>query len=296
MKIAVLIQCHKNPEQVNLMLEAMRNPSFIFFIHIDKKSAMKSRMIRRKDVIFLPDSYRVDVQWGKNSMVDATIHLLEYAQSKGDFDFYWLCSGQDFPIKSMDYIIQWFETHKENDFIQLFNTKNSGENHENNYDKRNAVYFPEWMLGKETWKRVIKRVYTELTGGYNRTYGWARRKPVNGLRFYYGSSWICLTKRTLQWITRYLQEHPEYHQFFQHCNCPDESFFQTLVMNSPYAGKRADYLHYIEWPEGKNSPKILTTEDISKLAASDKLMARKLDLSIDASMINELRRRLLCRR
>ena len=64
-----------------------------------------------------------------------------------------------------------------------------------------------------------------------------------------------------------------YYAYFKNCNCPDESFFQTLMMNSSYADRRMDYLHYVEWPEGMNNPKVLTMDDYHKLVVSEKLMA-----------------------
>lgn len=73
-----------------------------------------------------------------------------------------------------------------------------------------------------------------------------------------------------------------------HCSTPDESFFQTLVMNSPYKDKREDYLHYVDWSEEKTSPKILTIEDIEELKHSDKLMARKFDIALDERVVEEL--------
>lgn len=50
-------------------------------------------------------------------------------------------------------------------------------------------------------------------------------------------------------------EHPEYIKLFKHSLCPDECFFQTLVMNSPFAGSVKPYLHYIKWEKGKSSPR-----------------------------------------
>lgn len=41
MKLAILLLCHKNPEQVNLFLETLRHPDIEFFIHIDKKTDMQ---------------------------------------------------------------------------------------------------------------------------------------------------------------------------------------------------------------------------------------------------------------
>lgn len=288
MKIAVLIQCHKDPRQINKMLDGMRHPDFSFFLHVDRKSAIGPELLRGEDIVLLPDEERVEVCWSRLSQVDATLNLFKCARARGDYDLFWLCSGQDFPIKSPERIARWLEEHRENDFLELFPSRSSGLDRENNYDKRNAIYFPEWMLGRENWRRAAKRLYMEITGGYGKTFRFARRAPVDGLDFYFGSSWICLTRRSLDWVMTYLDEHPEYHEFFKNCNCPDESFFHTLVMNSPYAEHRMDFLHYVEWPAGKSSPKVLTMADRQKLLDSDKLLARKFDREIDEQIMDFL--------
>ena len=91
----------------------------------------------------------------------------------------------------------------------------------------------------------------------------------------------------VDWILIYLRNHHYYISYFKHCSTPDESFFQTLVMNSPYKDKRKDYLHYIDWSEGKSSPKTLTMEDVEKLKNSDKLMARKFDIKFDREILDK---------
>ena len=188
-------------------------------------------------------------------------------------------------------IFDFFEKHSENDFVELFKSKNAGLGRDNNFDKRNAIYFPFWILGKGRWKRIIKRTYTEITGGYNKTFRWALRRQLEDLKFYFGSSWVCLSDRTLRWMLQYISDHPDYYQYMRNCNCPDESFFQTLLMNSPYAEYRLDYLHYVDWSEGKSNPKVLKKDDFDKLMASKKLMARKFDMTIDKCIINMLRER-----
>lgn len=40
MKLAILLLCHKNPEQINLFLETLHHPDIEFFIHVDKKTNM----------------------------------------------------------------------------------------------------------------------------------------------------------------------------------------------------------------------------------------------------------------
>jgi hypothetical protein len=41
---AILIQCHKNPEQVNMLLDALQHPDVDIFVHVDKKSDIGSQL------------------------------------------------------------------------------------------------------------------------------------------------------------------------------------------------------------------------------------------------------------
>ena len=38
MKIAVLIQCHKNAKQINFLLNKLNHPDIDCYLHIDKKA------------------------------------------------------------------------------------------------------------------------------------------------------------------------------------------------------------------------------------------------------------------
>lgn len=290
MKIAVLIQCHKDPEQVNMMIRAMRHSAFSFYIHVDRKSGIGPLLETGDQVFLLPEEERVDVRWSRFSIVESSLKLFRFAAAHGEYDYFWLCSGQDFPIKSPEQMLSLFEAGGESVYADLTPSKNTGAG-ENNYDKRTAVYFPEWMLDKSLWKRVLKRAYVELTGGYRHTFSWARRHAACDLRFYYGSAWVCLSKNCLAWIFEYLERHPEYSAFLKNSNCSDETFFQTLIMNSPFASCRRDGLHYTKRPKNSNSPKILRIEDLDSLLDSPRLMARKFDRFVDGEILKELKRR-----
>lgn len=64
MKVAILIQCHKNPGQINRLLKVMEHRDVEFFLHIDLKSTMEKDIAKRKDVHILPKRLRVKVAWG----------------------------------------------------------------------------------------------------------------------------------------------------------------------------------------------------------------------------------------
>lgn len=289
MKEAILIQCHKNPDQVNMLLQALQHPDVDIYVHVDKKSDICSEIVQTSPQIhILPDKYRVDVQWATFSQVRATLNLLGYASHHGKYEHYWLCSGQDYPIKPINQIVSFLHEHSDTNFVQIWPSKNGGGT-ENNLDKRTAIYFPQCVLGNGLTQRIAKRVFVELTGGYNRTFGIFRRKAPDNVKFYFGSSWICFSEEMEQWMEEYLESHMGFIRFHRNVNCPDETFFQTLLMNSPYREKRADYLHYVDWSDGGNRPGTLTVKDSGKLRNSDKLMARKFDEAIDKEIIEILK-------
>ena len=79
MKIAVLIQCHKNSKQINLLLDKLDHPNIDSYIHVDKKAAFADEIVHRENVFVLPDEQRVSVEWAQISQVTATLNLLNTA-------------------------------------------------------------------------------------------------------------------------------------------------------------------------------------------------------------------------
>lgn len=51
MKIAILIQCHKNPKQINLLLERLNHPDIDCYLHIDKKADFTDKIIHREKCV-----------------------------------------------------------------------------------------------------------------------------------------------------------------------------------------------------------------------------------------------------
>lgn len=172
MRIAILIQCHKNPKQINLLLERLNHPDIDCYLHIDKKADFADKIIHRENVFVLPDEQRVSVEWAQISQVTATLNLLNTAAAsiRGGYDYYWLISGQDWPLRSADKIVEFFMQHNGENFIQYWSSKNFGKHIQNNFDKRNQIYFPEGIIGRKFWQKVLKRGWVEISGGYNRTW------------------------------------------------------------------------------------------------------------------------------
>lgn len=127
MKIAFLMQCHKCIEQINVLSEILSSDGDDVYIHFDKKSKENRNLIHRcENVFLLPIEETESVYWGKYSQCISTINLINKSLNSGKrYDYIWLISGQDFPVKSIDFIRNKFK--KENGaYIDILNEKRSG--------------------------------------------------------------------------------------------------------------------------------------------------------------------------
>lgn len=286
MKLAILLQCHKDAQQINLLLKALDIEEIDIYIHVDSKSDILDEIKLRKNIYILPDDLRVDVQWATFSQVEATINLLKYTIKNGSYDFYALISGQDFPLVKANKIVEFLDKNKNSNFMNLIVSKHYLGGKNNNFDKRNEIIFPQWIFKRNFINHIIRRSWVEITGGYNCTYTLFKRKQLENIDFYFGSQWWCINNAFFKYMINFINNNSSYINFYKKSSCPDESFFQTLLMNSELKKTRKDYLHYINWSEYKSSPKVLDISDVINALNSDKIFARKFDYSVNPDAVN----------
>lgn len=275
--VAILVLAHKKPEQINALIKALKHPNIDVFLHIDKKSKIDIEKIEKKENLYiLEDDLRISVSWGQISQLDATLNLIKKAQAIKRYSYYILISGEDFPCKSIDKIYQLANTQKNK--ISFWESQNNGTCF-NNFDKRCSIYFPQWMITQKQLGRLFRKLWVVITGGYGRTFKIFRRKSSNNIKFYHGPSWWGLNSETIEFILNYMDENPSFYKYFKNCSNPDESFFQTAVMLSPYADLHTSFLTYVYFLEGKNSPEILTENDCKKAIESECCFMRKIDFN-----------------
>ncbi len=91
-KIAFLLMCHKNAEQVNALIRQLSDTHRDFYVHVDAKSEIYND-VAWSDHVF-PTKNRIDVQWGNATQCEAEIELIGAAfSSRKQYDYYWLISG-----------------------------------------------------------------------------------------------------------------------------------------------------------------------------------------------------------
>ncbi len=280
MKIAYLILCHKNISQVELLVNSLDDGNAYFFIHVDRKVESFTK-IKLNNVFYLPDDKRLEIKWASYKMIQATLALAESClKANVSFDYVVLLSGQDFPIKTKSEIRAFFSEVQSWNYIDVLNLNKSDPQYKR-LEKRNSLRYPELVANN----RLLRNAFIILTGGHKRTFSFIKKKKLNNLECYYGSQWWALQRECLSWMVSYVKANPDFESFFSSSLTPDESFFQTLFMASPYASKRKDKVVYMEW-DG-NHARIIDIEKAKELMIDGNkyLFARKFDMSTDENAL-----------
>lgn len=288
MKIAIAMLCHKNVEQINALLRAMAHDDIYFYIHVDKKSGIGRETITGKNVYVLNKDSSVDIQWGGFGMIEATLRLIEtISQATAKFDYIWLMSGQDWPLRSANEIVEYVEQHRGEDFIEILP---SDESFERGYFKRNDLYYPTWMVSNELHIKIVKHLFWLATGGKKSTKIFKRKSKIE--KFYYGSQWWLLSSQTVNSMTQFLRSNKWFIDYFKNSLVPDESFFQTLYGMIDSVSEVKPAICFVNWKSNPNSPEVLTSDDMNRITEIKRsyLVARKFDFCVDSSIVKIIKK------
>ena len=291
MCIAFIMLCHKNPEQINKLIDKLSEFSEAdIYIHVDMNhSEIRDQIKTQGNVKMVPADHSFHIEWGSVDIVKATLQLIREVKDSGkQYDYIWLVSGQDYPICPVTEIEKRLEEQMGINYIECITSENKQYDR---YKKLYEVAYPSWINGNDVAIKSIKRIYMILTGGYRHTFSlFVRHKPFD-FEFSFGSQWWTLTTSAAFEILEYSDRHPEILEYYEKSIIPDECFFQSVFMRGPYKDKKAMNLTFINWGKNRRSPEILTAEDydIIREQGQTYCFARKFDLLVSRELLNMLK-------
>ncbi|MFY7652624.1 MAG: beta-1,6-N-acetylglucosaminyltransferase [Chitinophagaceae bacterium] len=275
MKLAHLILTHANPQQSERLIKRLSHPDAYWFIHVDAKTNIAPFLYLKNlpNVQFVEK--REKVTWGAYSIVQATINgLTAIVNHAINFNYVNLLSAQDYPLVATNTIHQFLE---------------------NNPNKA----FTEFYLVETEWQEAIFRLKKyHLTNHQFKGNQWVEkwmnkllpeRKMPQNLVPVGRSQWFTIAGTHAKYIVNYLNKHKDVQRFFDLTWGSDEIVIQTILYNSPYRQDMVNNnLRYIDWSEGKPSPKTFSIADLDTLLKSGKLFARKFNDAVDVAILNKL--------
>ncbi|WP_228464682.1 beta-1,6-N-acetylglucosaminyltransferase [Chryseobacterium antibioticum] len=270
--IAYLILVHRLPDQFKKLFTAIYESTNFYLIHIDKKA---SQEIGENVRIFLKSYSNVhildseNVVWGGYSMVQAELDGMKYLLNmNAQWDYFINLSGQDYPLKSQK-------------IIREFLSKNNGKSYLKIADQEKSR--PETMNRIENYFEELEDKISEKTH---------KRNFMKDVIPYIGGQWMILTRDCCEFITNSI-EVKKFEDYYLNTLIADESFFQTVLMNTSFTGTLVDDdKRAIIWiPDGdiKLRPKTFTKTDLDFLQQGNHLFARKFDDHVDNNIIDSIK-------
>lgn len=266
MKLFYLILAHTDLHQVDRMINALRHKHSEFFIHVDAKVPIneirKYQFYNTPGITVVRNRYKIN--WGGYNMVRATLSLMKSASKKKETGYLILLSGQDFPIKSAAVIYDFFLKNYGREYLEYFPLPDPRWNMDNGLDRIRY----HWLIDTMGLEKSMALYEFQKNNALIRPY-------FNEFPPYGGSQWWCITTECATYILKFLRCNQLYEEYFERCLIPDEIFFNTLILNSPFKENiMNNNLKYIDW-RGTPHPCILTMEDWQYIVQSESLWARK---------------------
>jgi hypothetical protein len=253
----------------------MQHPDFDFYIHVDAKFPIESHAELTK----IPNVYliqnRVDVHWAAFSTIQAEFNgLQEILDSARTYDFINLMSGQDYPIKKVEEMQDFFEARKGKLLLKY------------------RAFTGEW---EEGMIRVNKYYLTDFSFKGQHFLEWILNKVLKrtnqpkGMKFYGSSMFWAISPEAAEYVLNTVDRNSKMKRFFRFSWAPDEFLFQTILLNSSFADSVInENCHYYKHPPNTPSPKTFLMEDYEDIIASDRLYARKFDMSKEPLLLDKI--------
>lgn len=272
--IAYFMLVHRYPKQFKRLFKSIYHEKNHYVIHIDKRA---DQIIFDEIDLFLSDYKNASLLeskeaiWGGYSLVDAQLRGIEKLIANGSaWDYFINLSGQDFPLKSQDFIMEYLSGFDCCEFIKVVNQK---------------------LVRPETMHRI--KDYVQEINGELVVSTTSNRPFLKGATPYIGNQWMILSKRFCEFIT-HSPELEVFKDFYRNTLISDESFFQTVLMNTSFKSKIIyDDKREIDWVESsdiKLRPRDFLTGDSKMLMNSKNLFARKFDENTDSGILSILER------
>lgn len=262
MKQAYLILAHHQPQHLARLASRLLSRESHLFIHIDRRSDLEPfrKALGQIESPWLTSNLhfvakRHKVVWFGYSTVEATLTLMNEASRYGDFSYYSLLSGVDYPIKTNS-VIQNVLSGDQTEYLAYWRLEDRPAwqpkiehywltDHIPLRDLRRPGLLEFWKL-----RTTIPYLYWVNFTRYKKMFP-KRRFPFPDIHPYGGSQWWSLTEGCVKFVLDFVARHPDFSRFYRFTQCPDEMFFQTIVMNSKFAQNAAHWEPYQKWRAAK---------------------------------------------
>ena len=195
----------------------------LFCTYRSKKQRAQFRQLETDfpDVYF-QSNYRIT--WGGIEHLKAILQLLDKSM-EFDYKYVHIISGEDYPLKTIDEIEDYFENNDKiySNYSFIDTKKHPGA-------RRYQYYWPYVkysMNYKKQYIRIFNLFFVMLQVLFP---FWNKNKVGEITKIYWGFVWGSYPKQAIEYVLNYLNIHQEFWKDLTTCKIPEELCFQTILI------------------------------------------------------------------
>ncbi|MCF8321925.1 MAG: beta-1,6-N-acetylglucosaminyltransferase [Flavobacterium sp.] len=290
MKQAILITAYKNYHHLEEIIQCF-DANFEVYIHLDKKSVITNHelvSLRKYEIVkFVEQKYKVN--WGGFNHLKAILYLIEKALQNPENYYFHLITGHDFPVKRSDFFVDFFNKNRNTEFLSYFDFPDPKSGWPGNNGLDRIEYFNLY----DFWNAKNHKDNQKITFWirFQKRFGFKRKISSRMPKLFGGSTYWSLSRDCVNYVIKFTQENKFVLNRFKYTLCAEEFYFQTLIMNSPFAKNVVnDNVRHIDWvARNGNNPAILDKTDFKKLQKTNAFFARRFDYPQSIDLLNAIK-------
>ncbi|XP_067407152.1 xylosyltransferase 1 [Emydura macquarii macquarii] len=286
-RIAFVLVVHgRASRQLQRLLKAIYHKDHFYYIHVDKRSNYLHRKVlpfasQYPNVRITP--WRMATIWGGASLLSTYLQSMRDLIEMNDWpwDFFINLSAADYPIRTNDQLVAFLSRYRHMNFLK-------------SHGRDNARFIR---------KQGLDRLFLECD-----THMWrlGDRKIPEGITLDGGSDWFLLNRKFVEYVTFSSDDLvTKMKRFYSYTLLPAESFFHTVLENSPHCdsvvdnnlritnwnrklGCKCQYKHIVDWCGC--SPNDFKPSDFHRFqqTARPTFFARKFEAVVNQEIIGQL--------
>ncbi|KAG0725831.1 Xylosyltransferase 1 [Chionoecetes opilio] len=253
--LGFVVLVHKDPPAVMQLLSLIYRPHHFYVLHVDRRATEVRRALTdlllhlmpgASNIRILPAARSFVASWGSYNIVRAEMESYEELLRMGLWDFAVNLSGADMPLRDVDDLAATLAPYRGVSFVPLFGQRNK--------DLKSKDQGLAW----DVWHGCEGYVYNVTKAGGQPTSQdlLIFTGCVHGRRVWW-SQWKVLTRELADYAVTPARRSRVTNRWQFHLQTsivPDESYFPTLTLNSPFANA-TQFLgfHWLKKFEGRNT-------------------------------------------
>lgn len=231
---------HQHFDQLVELTELL-SKKFNVYIHIDRNANINPATIDQlNQLTAAPVIQTQAVHWGGYSIAQAAIDLMNLALKDSDNTYFHLISGEDWPLKPLDQIYNFYENN-DKIYMNYWRMLDKIKTHEPQIWWVKYYFHYDHMNRRSTFGKIYHRLLLAVSGMLR--INKLKKYQLDEDQMYAGQNWVDIPRDALEYALKYYHEHPTLKTVFKSSFCPDEMWLQTVLCNSNYRSKIDKNIH-----------------------------------------------------